>query len=106
MLCSPSSALLLTLVKKDREDKYFQIKKRDGEERNTILKQAWIIFPETVASPEASIISVWFGEPGKLSDVRVALSAYEMKNMCCIFERLFKLKKNAIFPLRKIFIPF
>ena len=25
------------------------------------------------------------------------LSAYEVKNNCCLFERLFKLKKNGVF---------
>ena len=27
-----------------------------------------------------------------------ASSAYEVKNNCCLFERLFKVKKNGVFP--------
>ena len=27
----------------------------------------------------------------------ISLSAYEVKNNCCLFERLFKVKKNGVF---------
>ena len=30
----------------------------------------------------------------------ISLSAYEVKNNCCLFERLFKVKKNGVFLLR------
>ena len=30
-------------------------------------------------------------------EIRIASSAYEVKNNCCLFERLFKAKKNGVF---------
>ena len=32
-----------------------------------------------------------------LVTLSLSLSAYEVKNNCCLFERLFKVKKNGVF---------
>ena len=41
----------------------------------------------------------YFGFPPLLKKKanKVLLSAYEVKNNCCLFERLFKVKKNGVF---------
>ena len=33
----------------------------------------------------------------RLENIYLDLSAYEVENNCCLFERLFKVKKNGLF---------